>query len=137
MKINKTNVVVNEACEWAISLNEVTNNLTYKVIVDRDYTPITSGIYKRKVESIRDNYSWITNSDQFYKTNHRYLPFDLVLDLNIKMANYLCNKEIDKKYSLETARIKIPTLKYTEAIYKNPDSWQEINRKFGMTPVIV
>lgn len=62
-----------------------------------DAPPNMENIFNRRVEDIKDDYFWSIDSETFFITNHRYLPFDLAVDLNIEMAKYLINEQIYNK----------------------------------------
>lgn len=98
MRIYNDNPIVRRAEVWAIQYDKVLDNYRYYMIFG-DVNPNMENIFNRRVEDIKDDYFWSIDSETFYKTNNKYLPFDLAVDLNIEMAKYLINEQIDNKES--------------------------------------
>lgn len=136
MRIEKNNPILHQAMGYAYSLDAFINCINYEMGRTGRFTHIEN-LYESRIEEIKKTYlNQYIDSKNFSCLNYKYLPFDIATGLNIEMAKYLLDKEINERCNMEIARIKIPLLKYSEDMFKNPNSWQEINRKFGMTPVM-
>ena len=140
MKIDKNNPIliraISSVIDHDVSLNKIEEGLSKAS--DRQAVSTLGMLHFYRTQKLSQIFdlNYLT-TDDFYYLNFKNLPFDIAVDLNIEMVTYLCNKEIDQRCLLEIERIKLPILKWYEAIYANPDnSWQEINRKFGMTPIM-
>lgn len=139
MRINKNNPILQQTIHYVTKDDKLLDSIEYEMlrqINEIGNTTLQDLYFQRFNQLIGDYTNLYFTSEEFNNINYKNLPFDLATDFNIQMANHLLEKEIDHQCNKEIAKIKLPTLKWYEEIYRNPESWREINARFGMTPVL-